>query len=112
MAIVFFTDINFTGMFSSCVQIYGKCTLLVANLAGPTSVLKLDSREVKCMMYWLPPLDKVPLTVSFITYADQIRMAVISDRSVIPNPDLITRDFNHKVGLLKLHVPMFCVHRS
>ncbi|XP_059150102.1 uncharacterized protein LOC131936974 [Physella acuta] len=81
-------------------EIYGKCTLLVANLAGPTSVLKLDSREVKCMMYWLPPLDKVPLTVSFITYADQIRMAVIADRSVIPNPDLITRDFNHKLETL------------
>ncbi|CAL1546181.1 unnamed protein product, partial [Lymnaea stagnalis] len=78
-------------------EIYSRCTLMVANIAGPTNILKLDSREVKCMMYWVPPLHKVPLTVSFITYADQIRMAVISDRSVIPNPDLLTRDFNFKL---------------
>ncbi|XP_012943145.1 uncharacterized protein LOC101863055 [Aplysia californica] len=81
-------------------KIYSRCTLLVANLAGPTSTLKFDSREVKCMMYWVPPLDQVTVTVSFLTYADQVRMAVISDRSVLPNPDLLTRDFIHKLETL------------
>ncbi|KAL8575353.1 hypothetical protein ACOMHN_048646 [Nucella lapillus] len=78
-------------------KIYSRCTMLVANLAGPETSLKLDSREIKCMMYWVPPLQRVALTVSFLTYADQVRMAVISDRSVLPNPELITRDFIYKL---------------
>ncbi|GFR62222.1 hypothetical protein ElyMa_005450300 [Elysia marginata] len=81
-------------------KVYSRCTLTVSNLSGPSSVLKLDSREVKCMMYWVPPLEQVPLTVSFLSYADQLRMAVMSDRSVVPNPDLLTRDFNHKLETL------------
>ncbi|GFN80702.1 hypothetical protein PoB_000720800 [Plakobranchus ocellatus] len=81
-------------------KVYSRCTLMVSNMSGPSSVLKLDSREVKCMMYWIPPLENVPLTVSFLSYADQLRMAVMSDRSVVPNPDLLTRDFNHKLETL------------
>ncbi|KAK7108432.1 hypothetical protein V1264_016174 [Littorina saxatilis] len=94
--------------FTSCVlpvalfqrlwqRIYSRCTMVVANLAGPEASLKLDSREIKCMMYWMPPLHHVAITVSFLTYADQIRMAVICDRSVLPNPELLTRDFIHKL---------------
>nr|KAG5708893.1 hypothetical protein BaRGS_009302 [Batillaria attramentaria] len=70
---------------------------MVANLAGPESSLKLDSREIKCMLYWVPPLDHVAITISFLTYADQVRMAVISDRAVLPNPELLTRDFIYKL---------------
>ncbi|RUS76936.1 hypothetical protein EGW08_015309, partial [Elysia chlorotica] len=81
-------------------KVYSRCTLAVSNLSGPSSVLKLESREVKCMMYWVPPMEQVPLTVSFLSYADQLRMAVMSDRSVVPNPDLLTRDFNHKLETL------------
>ena len=66
--------------------------------AGPEASLKLDSREIKCMMYWVPPLQRVAITVSFLTYADQVRMAVICDRSVLPNPEILTRDFIYKVN--------------
>ncbi|XP_076444913.1 uncharacterized protein LOC143282913 isoform X2 [Babylonia areolata] len=78
-------------------RVYSRCTVLIANLAGPETALKLDSREIKCMMYWVPPLQQVAITISFLTYADQVRMAVISDRSVLPNPELLTRDFIYKL---------------
>ncbi|XP_041354715.1 uncharacterized protein LOC121372465 [Gigantopelta aegis] len=74
-------------------HIYGKTTCLISNLAGPENTLRLASHEIKCIMYWLPPMDRVTLVVSFLTYGDQIRMSVISDRSVLPNPEVITKDF-------------------
>ncbi|XP_046326225.2 uncharacterized protein LOC124110828 [Haliotis rufescens] len=74
-------------------NIYSKCTCLISNLAGPETNLRFASREIKCVMYWLPPLEKVAVAISFLTYGDQIRMAVIADRSVLPNPELITKDF-------------------
>ena len=61
--------------------------------------MRLDSREIKCMMYWVPPLQRVAITVSFLTYADQVRMAVICDRSVLPIPEILIRDFIYKVGV-------------
>ena len=81
-------------------HIYGKTTCLISNLAGPDKTLRLASHEIKCVMYWLPPLDQVTLAVSFLTYGDQIRMSVISDRSVLPNPEVITKDFIFQVSLM------------
>ncbi|KAK6169506.1 hypothetical protein SNE40_020548 [Patella caerulea] len=89
---------------SSCHKfwrnIYKKCTCLLSNLVGPKSVLKLASREIKCIIYWLPPLDDIAVSISFITYGEQIRMAVVSDRSVLPNPELLTTDFFHQLETL------------
>lgn len=89
-------------------RIYSRCTCVVSNLAGPEVSLKIDSREIKCMLYWVPPLERVSVTISFLTYADQVRMAVIADRSVLPNPELLTRDFIYKVSeVIKNSVSVF-----
>lgn len=81
--------------------VYNKCTCMIANLPGPESILSFGSKEIKSIVYWLPAVDQMALSISFFTYADQVRMSVIADRSVLPNPELITRDFNFQVRLIK-----------
>ncbi|ESO98585.1 hypothetical protein LOTGIDRAFT_239021 [Lottia gigantea] len=81
-------------------RIYRKCSCVISNLVGPKTVLKLANREIKCIIYWLPPLEEIAVSISFITYGEQIRMAVVSDRSVLPNPELLTADFYQQLETL------------
>ncbi|XP_052831328.1 uncharacterized protein LOC106879838 [Octopus bimaculoides] len=69
------------------------CTCLISNMAGPENVLTLDTKVIRSIMYWMPTPDQVPIAISFFTYAEQIRMAVIGDRSVLPNPEFLTKYF-------------------
>ncbi|KAL5010311.1 hypothetical protein ScPMuIL_012616 [Solemya velum] len=74
-------------------MIYSKSTVLISNLPGPETSLYLASKKMKALMFWMPPIHQMAVAISFFTYGDQIRMAVVSDRSVMPNPELLTKDF-------------------
>lgn len=62
-------------------------------MAGPENMLTLDAKVIRSIMYWMPTPDQVPISVSFFTYAEQLRMSVIGDRSVLPNPEFLTKYF-------------------
>ncbi|GAB1607014.1 uncharacterized protein LOC115226948 [Argonauta hians] len=74
-------------------SINNRCTCLISNMAGPENVLTLDTKAIRSIMYWMPTPDQVPISISFFTYAEQIRMTVIGDRSVLPNPEFLTKYF-------------------
>ncbi|CAI9738685.1 diacylglycerol O-acyltransferase, partial [Octopus vulgaris] len=68
-------------------------------MAGPENVLTLDTKVIRSIMYWMPTPDQVPIAISFFTYAEQIRMAVIGDRSVLPNPEFLTKYFVFQIQM-------------
>lgn len=72
---------------------FNKFTCFISNLPGPEGRLTFASREIKSLVFWVPPRDEMAVSISFITYADELRMSVIADRSVIPHPELLTREF-------------------
>lgn len=74
------------------------CTCLISNMAGPENMLTLDAKVIRSIMYWMPTPDQVPISVSFFTYAEQLRMSVIGDRSVLPNPEFLTKYFVFQVS--------------
>ena len=79
--------------------ILDKATLVVSNLPGPEAEMTFASREVKSMLYMVPAWgERVGLSVSFFTYADQVRMAVCADKAVLPNPSCLTEDFIFQVN--------------
>lgn len=75
-----------------------KCTCIVSSLPGPEVELRISSKQIKTIFYWFPPVQKMALAISFFTYGDQIQMAVSADRNVLPNPELIAKDFIYQVG--------------
>ena len=78
-------------------SINNKATCFLSNLPGPDHPLVLSSRHIKSIVYWAPPRDEVALSISFLTYADQVRMAVMADKAVLANPHVLTEDFIHQV---------------
>ena len=78
----------------------GNATCLIANLPGPESQVHFASRQVKSVINWMPPPDEVALSISFLTYGDQLRMSVIADEGVVSDPTVLTKDFILQVGSL------------
>ena len=85
-------------------MVTNKGTVCISNLPGPDTGLLFGSREVKAMMYWMPAREDVGVSISFLTYSDQVRMTVIADRAIMPDPEVLTRDFIHQViSLIYIH---------
>lgn len=78
-----------------CVR--NKCTCIISNIPGPEGSIRFGSRLIKEIVTWNPPVDGVCVSINFISYDDHIKMAVMSDPMVLPNPELITKHFAHQV---------------
>ena len=83
----------------SCMwqKITDKCSCVISCLPGPEIGLRLASKQIKTIFYWFPHVHSVPLTISFFTYGDHLQMAVSTDSAVLPNPDILTKDFIYQV---------------
>lgn len=79
------------------IYILRKCTCIVSSLPGPEISLRMSSKQIKTIFYWFPPVHHVALAISFFTYGDHIQMAVSADRGVLPNPEIIAKDFIFQV---------------
>ena len=79
------------------IYLFEKCTCVVSSLPGPEVDLRISAKQIKTIFYWFPPIQKMALAISFFTYGDQIQMAVSADRNVLPNPEIITKDFIYQV---------------
>ncbi|XP_070580235.1 putative diacyglycerol O-acyltransferase MT1468 [Ptychodera flava] len=77
--------------------INNKVSCLISNMPGPDLPLTFGGRQIKLMTYWMPPRDQVGVSISALSYADQIRIAVLADVAVMPNPEIITKDFESQM---------------
>ncbi|CAG2197568.1 unnamed protein product [Mytilus edulis] len=74
-------------------HIHGKFTCVISNIPGPEGTLTFASKQIKSVIYWVPQLHNMAVGISFLSYGQSIRMAVVAERSVLPNPEVLTRDF-------------------
>ena len=77
--------------------IWNKSSCVIANVPGPDIRLQFASCEIRSMVSITPPPADIALSISVITYGDQVRLSVIADRNVMPNPHVITKQFNREV---------------
>lgn len=77
--------------------ILGRASLLYSNLAGPESPLLIASHRLKSIIFWMPPKDCVPVALSVFTYSDALKLAIIADRDVLPNPAPIITEFENQI---------------
>ena len=66
-------------------------------LLGSLNRSMLFQQEVKTLMYWAPPPAQLALSISYITYGDQLRMSVMADKNIVPNVDLLPELFTYEV---------------
>ena len=80
-------------------SIADSCSCVISCLPGPEIGLRLASKQIKTVFYWYPHVHNIPLTISFFTYGDHVQMAVSADSAVLPNPEILTKDFIYQVNL-------------
>ncbi|XP_045107923.1 uncharacterized protein LOC123502747 [Portunus trituberculatus] len=71
-------------------HLYRRCSVQYSSLPGPTSPLLLGGYTVKHIYNISPPRDPTPLSVTVLTYADQVHVSVAA-RSSMPAAPAVAR---------------------
>jgi WS/DGAT/MGAT family acyltransferase len=76
------------------VTMFGmKGTAVMTNVMGPRIPLYLAGAPLESLMFWVPQSGHLGLGVSILSYAGQVWMGVISDRGLVPDPEMIINEF-------------------
>lgn len=78
-----------------------KATLVCTNVPGPRDQLHLAGQAVDSFLFFVPQSGRVGLGVSLLSYRDHVRMAVASDRGLVPDPATLVRHFEEELALLQ-----------
>jgi len=81
-----------------------KASLVMTNVPGPKRPLYLAGARVLQPMVWVPQSGEIGVGLSILSYADSVMFGIVSDRSMIAEPDKLVhhfvRSFEELVGLL------------
>jgi len=77
-----------------------KATTLMTNVIGPRERLYLAGAPLKTLMFWVPLAGGVGVGVSILSYAGQVRLGVLTDAGLVPDPEAIIAGFHAEFGAL------------
>ena len=67
-------------------------SLVVSNVQGPSTELKLAGRKMAYLVFWPPGKDHIGCSISIFSYNGFIYMAASSDENVSKNPEELLED--------------------
>jgi diacylglycerol O-acyltransferase len=83
------------------VTLFGmKGTGVMTNVMGPRIPLYLAGAPLDSLMFWVPQSGHLGLGVSILSYAGRVWIGVITDASLVPDPDSIVTAFNVEFNAL------------
>jgi diacylglycerol O-acyltransferase len=86
------------------VEMYcARDTAVISNVPGPTATVRLEGAPLETLLFWVPALGRVGLSLNIVSYAGYVRLAVATDRGLVPDPEQILAGFHTEFGLL-LHL--------
>jgi WS/DGAT/MGAT family acyltransferase len=71
----------------------GKATVVITNVAAPKERLYLAGAPISTAMGFVPHAVNVGVGVSIVSYAGQIRVGIVTDRGLVPDPQAIMAAF-------------------
>jgi WS/DGAT/MGAT family acyltransferase len=77
-----------------------KATALITNVAGPGLPLQLAGAPLESILFWVPQSGGVALGISILSYAGQVRLGVLVDRDLVPDPEAIVAGFEAEMTAL------------
>jgi len=79
---------------SSLVQLLAKkVTAVMTNVPGPSRTLYFGGREISDIFFWVPQSGEVGLGVSILSYAGRVRLGIMTDAGLVPDPDVLVAEF-------------------
>jgi diacylglycerol O-acyltransferase len=77
-----------------------KATVLVTNVKGPQQRLYLAGAPLEEIMFWIPRYGGIGVGISILSYAGQVRLGVLSDKDIVPDPENLIAGFHDEFDLL------------
>jgi hypothetical protein len=73
-------------------------TTLAAGSSTALATMSICNRDVRSLICLNPSIGTHCMNICVTSYADEIRLAVIVDPNLIPDPQYLTECFNQQVG--------------
>jgi diacylglycerol O-acyltransferase len=77
-----------------------RATVVVTNVKGPQEPLYLAGAPLEEFMFWIPRFGGIGLGIGILSYNGQVRVGVISDRDVVPDPQAVITGFHQEFDAL------------
>jgi WS/DGAT/MGAT family acyltransferase len=91
------------------VGVYGtRASAVITNVRGPQRQLYLAGVPVDGMVGWVPQTGSIGVGISILSYAGQLRVGVLADAGLVPDPEAIVAGFHDELAELRaraLEVP-------
>jgi WS/DGAT/MGAT family acyltransferase len=76
-------------------------TAMMANVPGPREMIHLAGAPLESLLFWVPAFGGVGLNLNIVSYADQIRLGVATDKGLVPDPERIAAEFPDEFEALR-----------
>ncbi len=77
-----------------------KNTLVMTNVPGPRRTVYLAGAALRGVMFWVPQSGHVGLGVSILSYAGEVRLGLVSDAGLVPDPERLAAAFGDELEAL------------
>jgi diacylglycerol O-acyltransferase len=77
-----------------------KATAVMTNVRGPEARLYLAGAPLEALLAWVPKAGGLGIGVSILSYAGQVRLGVITDAGLVPDPEAIVAGFQAEFDAL------------
>ena len=94
---------------SLALQFFGsKATAVMTNVPGPRQEIYFAGKAMRSMMFWVPQAAKLGLGVSILSYAGQVRLGVVTDAGLVPDPETIIEAFQEEMRTMMADAESVC----
>jgi WS/DGAT/MGAT family acyltransferase len=77
-----------------------KATAVVTNVIGPREKLHLAGAPLESLMFWVPQAGRLGIGLSILSYAGEVRLGLMVDDGLVPDPGIILDGFHAEFVLL------------
>ena len=78
-----------------------KTTCVLTNVPGPQVPVSAGGRRVRGMVFWVPQRDLIGIGVSIFSLAGSLRVGVIADTALLPDPGALIAAFEDEFEALR-----------
>ena len=71
-----------------------RSTAVMTNVIGPRQQLYLAGSPLDAMLAWVPTTGRMGVGVSILSYAGEVRLGVLTDEGLVPDPEQIIAAFH------------------
>jgi diacylglycerol O-acyltransferase len=103
---VIFVLLNALGMTpariaNTLVNTFGtRATAVMTNVRGPQEQLYLAGAPLDALLGWVPTTGRMGVGVSILSYAGQVRLGLLTDEGLVPDPETIIAGFHDEYEAL------------